>query len=117
MADPQDRDADVSRADGEGLGNDMERRTQIGFRGEDSAEDQEHTEMRHRHNAHDRAHVDLTKDEYTPDEVARMIGTSLQVVMHAIRTGELKADRQGQSVVCITHEAVTDWLRRRGPGV
>lgn len=70
-----------------------------------------------RHDRRDRAHVDLQQEEYTPDEIARMLGTSLEVVMHAIWAGELKADRKGHNVVCIKHEDVTDWLRRRGPGV
>ena len=58
-------------------------------------------------------HVDLSKEEYTPDEVARLIGTSREVVMHAIWRGDLPAERAGHDVVCIRHEDVTDWLRRR----
>ena len=59
-------------------------------------------------------HIDLNQEEYTPDEVARLIGTSLEVVMHAIRVGDLQARRVGHDVVAIKHEDVTDWLRRRG---
>jgi excisionase family DNA binding protein len=83
----------------------------------DESDDRVHLETHSRQQPRDPAHVDLTKEEYTPDEVARMIGTSRDVVLHAIRSGELKADRKGQDVVCITHADVTDWLRRRGPGV
>src|SRR5438093_7841188 len=61
-------------------------------------------------------HVDLSKEEYTPDEVARMIGTSREVVMHAIWRGDLPAERAGHDVVCIRHEDVTNWLRRRISG-
>jgi hypothetical protein len=43
-----------------------------------------------------------------------LIGTSLEVVMHAIWSGDLTAERKGKDVVCIKHESVTDWLRRRG---
>ena len=66
------------------------------------------------HHPHDRAHVDLRQEEYTPDEVARMLGTSLEVVMHAIWNGELKARRRGHGVVCIPHERLTEWLVARG---
>ncbi|MDQ6694093.1 MAG: helix-turn-helix domain-containing protein [Chloroflexota bacterium] len=78
---------------------------------------QVHLEMRERHHAHDNQHVNLSKEEYTADEVARMIGTSLDVVMHAVRNGDLKAERQGQNVVCISHADVADWMQRRGSGV
>ena len=66
-----------------------------------------------RHDPHNRAHVDLSQEEYTPEEVARLIGTSLEVVMHAIWQGDLKAERKGNRVICIKHEDATDWLRRR----
>jgi DNA-directed RNA polymerase specialized sigma24 family protein len=62
-------------------------------------------------------HIDLSKEEYAPDEIARMLGTSLEVVMQAIWHGQLKAERKGQDVVCIQHADVVDWLKRRGPGV
>jgi excisionase family DNA binding protein len=62
-------------------------------------------------------HVDLSKEEYTPDEVAHLLGTSRDVVMHAIRGGELVAQRAGKDIVCITHADVVNWLRTRGPGV
>src|SRR4051794_16446312 len=58
-------------------------------------------------------HVDLSKEEYTPDEVARLVGTSREVVLHAVRRGDLKAERAGQDVVCIKHEDVAGWLHRR----
>jgi hypothetical protein len=45
--------------------------------------------------------------------VARLVGTSLDVVMHAIWQHDLKADRKGHNIICIKHEDVTDWLRRR----
>ena len=67
--------------------------------------------------AHERAHVDLTQEEYTPEEAARLLGTSLDVIMHAARSGELVAERAGHKVVCIQHADLVDWLRRQGPGV
>jgi excisionase family DNA binding protein len=54
------------------------------------------------------------QEDYTPEEVARLVGTSLDVVMHAIYQGELKANRQGNQVICIEHKDVAHWLRMRG---
>ncbi len=81
-------------------------------------EEQAHVEMHQRGRRHDSSqHVDLSAEDYTPEEIARMMGTSLEVVMHAVWQGELKAEKKGRDVVCIQHADVTDWLRRRGPGV
>jgi excisionase family DNA binding protein len=88
----------------------------IGFATPEEFEERARLETHTRH-VSDPHHVDLTQEEYTPSEVARMVGTSLEVVMQAIWHGELKAERQGKDVVCISHQAVTDWLRRRGSGV
>jgi excisionase family DNA binding protein len=85
----------------------------VGFADVAEFESQVILERHHRSHSHDRAHVDLTQEEYTPEEVARLVGTSLEVVMHAIWHRDLKADRKGHNVVCIKHEDVTDWLRRR----
>lgn len=117
MSDQQSRDA--SGVDGEGsVGNDAVDGTQIGFKDASQESDgQDSVEIRDRRQAHDPAHVNLQQAEYTPEEVARLMGTSLEVVMHAIRSGELKAEREGQAVVCIEHSDVVEWLRRRGPGV
>lgn len=71
-------------------------------------------EVHNHHHAHDHAHVDLRKEEYLPDEVADMLGTSLEVVMRAIRYGDLKAERKGQRVVCITRAALLDWYKTQG---
>ena len=59
-------------------------------------------------------HVDLSKEEYSPDEIAHMLGTTREVVVHAVRAGELKAQRAGHDIVCIKHEDVVEWLRNRG---
>jgi excisionase family DNA binding protein len=68
-----------------------------------------------RAHAHDRAHVDLLQEEYTPEEAARLIGTSIDVIMHAVRDGELQAEKAGHKVVCIKHADLADWLKRQGP--
>ncbi len=89
----------------------------IGLVSSDEFEERARMEVHTRTDTHDRMHVDLTRAEYTPQEVARMLGTSLDVVMHAIWTHELKAETKGQDVICIDHSDVVDWLRRRGPGI
>ena len=70
-----------------------------------------------RSDPHQRAHVNLSQDEYTPEEAARLLGTSLEVIIHAARRGDLKAERAGSKVVCIQHADLVDWLRREGAGV
>ena len=77
---------------------------------EERAKDEWHKRQGRQQRDH---HVDLSKEEYTPDEVAHMIGTSREVVMHAIWRGDLPAQRAGHDVMCIRHEDVTEWLRRR----
>jgi hypothetical protein len=91
---------------------DVDEGTHVGFA--DAESQAELPIERHaRHDPHNPAHIDLTQDEYTPDEVARIASTTLDVVMHAIWSGDLKAERQGRNIICIKHEDVTDWLRRR----
>ena len=94
---------------------DIDEGPHIGFVESDDDDDRVVTglELHHRQRAHDPAHVDLRQEEYTPEEAARLIGTSLEVVMHAIWDGALKAERQGHNVVCIQHADLADWLRRR----
>jgi excisionase family DNA binding protein len=92
---------------------DVDEGLHVGFIGAEEFEERARLEMHRHERIRDRSHVDLTQEEYTPEEVARLIGTSLEVVMHAIWAGELKAQRKGQDVICIKHEDVTDWLRRR----
>ncbi len=112
MADQQGRDMHALDG-GDGIGDDARQGSNVGFVGAEDSGERTGLEMHVRHLAHDRAHVDLTKDEYTPDEVARLVGTSKEAVIHAITQGELKADRKGRDVVCIQHHDVVEWLRRR----
>jgi hypothetical protein len=93
---------------------DVDEGLHVGFIEADEFEERVRLETHRHERSHDRSHVDLTQEEFTPEEVARLIGTSLEVVMHSIWSGDLKAERKGQDVICITHESVTDWLRRRG---
>jgi excisionase family DNA binding protein len=116
MDEQKDRSAQVRDTDHQGQ-DDIDEGLHVGFISATDFEDRARIEMHRREHPHDRAHVDLRQEEYTPEEVARLIGTSREVVMHAVWNGELKADRKGRNVVCITHADVVDWLRRRGPGV
>lgn len=76
-----------------------------------------HLEVHTWEHPHDRRHVNLMQEDYTPEEAARMLGTSLDVIMHAARSGDLKAERQGRDIVCICRADLLDWLNRRGPGI
>ncbi len=76
-----------------------------------------HLQSHTRAHPHESAHVDLQQEEYTPEEAARMLGTSLDVIMHAARSGELIAEKAGHKVVCIKHADLVTWLKRQGPGV
>ena len=111
-----DQDRDMHALDGNEVGQDIAQRSHVGFSSVDEFEDRVHLDMHRRHQAHDAAHVDLTKEEYTPDEVARLVGTSKEAVIHAITQGELKATREGRDIVCIDHHSVVEWLRRRSQG-
>lgn len=93
---------------------DVDEGLHVGFIDAEEFEERVRLETHRYERSRDRSHVDLTQEEFTPEEVARLIGTSLEVVMHAIWSGDLKAERKGQDVTCIKHESVTDWLRRRG---
>ena len=96
---------------------DIDEGPSVGFISAEEFAERAQLEMHRHQRVHDPTHVDLLQEEYTPEEVARLLGTSKEVVMHAIWSGELKADRKGHDVICIKHEDVVDWLRRRGPGV
>ena len=91
--------------------------THLGFGGIDESEDPLRLGAQPHSRSTGSANVGLDQDEYKPEEVARLLGTTVEVVMRAIYDGELKADRQGNDVVCITHTDLADWLGRRGPGV
>jgi len=117
MDDQKGGDKPAGDSDNAPMADMLEEAPRVGVSAEEF-EEQARVEMhsRGRRQARDQ-HVDLTKEEYAPDEIARMLGTSLEVVMHAIWRGELRAERRGHDVVCVSHENVVDWLRRRGPGV
>jgi len=94
--------------------NDIDEGLHVGFVDVEEFEERALETHKHGRRHSGSQHIDLDQEEYTPDEIARLIGTSLEVVMHAIRVGDLRARRVGHDVVAIKHEDVTDWLRRRG---
>ncbi len=103
--------------DGQPLSDMVEAQNPLGI-SIDEFEEQAHIELHKRgRRSGQGGHVDLSQEEYTPEEIARMLGTSLEVVMHAIWKGELKAEKQGHDVVCVQHVDVVNWLRSRGPGI
>lgn len=59
----------------------------------------------------------LHREYYRVQEVADLLGINPTVIRHAVRTGELKAERQGANIVCICREDLLAWLNARGPGV
>jgi len=57
---------------------------------------------------------DVHQDEYSPDELATLLGISREVILHEVSTGDLRAKRVGHHTVCIERTDVLDWLNRRG---
>ncbi|MCO5176626.1 MAG: helix-turn-helix domain-containing protein [Thermomicrobiales bacterium] len=55
----------------------------------------------------------LHRDHYTPDELARLLDLSPEVVRHEVRVGRLKAYIIDHRVIDIRRPDVIDWLDRR----
>ena len=96
---------------------DMSEGTHVGFGGIDESDDPLRLGAQTRSRTYNRTHIDLNQDDYRPEEVARLLGTTVEVIMRAIYEGQLKANRQGLDVICIEHADLADWLSRRGPSV
>ena len=60
---------------------------------------------------------DLHHDSYTLHEVANLLGMDLDVIRHAVQTGELAATKAGHEIVGIARADLLAWLDRRGPGL
>ena len=95
---------------------DVDEGAKVGFVDKETFEDRAHVEMHQRYHGRQAHHIDLNAEEYSPDDLARLLGTSVEVVMHAARNGELRAQRVGHHITCIKHADVVDWLRRRDAG-
>jgi excisionase family DNA binding protein len=109
-----DQDKTTGQSDAQ---RDVDEGAHVGFVDKETFEDRAHLEMHQRYHGRTHHHIDLNAEEYSPDELARLLGTSLDVVLHAARSGELHAQRAGHNITCIKHADVVDWLRRRGSGV
>jgi excisionase family DNA binding protein len=57
---------------------------------------------------------DLRHEEYTVVELAEILGVGRELLLHAIRTGELKAVQVNAHTISIKREDSVDWLKRRG---
>ncbi len=51
----------------------------------------------------------LQHDEYTPEEVSRLLGIGVDQVRHAVFTGRLAAEVVGEDIVSIRREDVVNW--------
>lgn len=60
---------------------------------------------------------DLREDQYTVQEVANLLGMSVDMIRHAVQAGELQAVRFEHDIVGIRREDLLAWLNARGPGV
>ena len=56
---------------------------------------------------------DLHQEEYTVDELARILDLSREVILHEIQTGALKATRVNHHTLCIDRRDSVAWLTRR----
>ena len=52
----------------------------------------------------------LLQDQYTPEEVAEVLGTDVDVVRHAVFTGELRAQIIEHDIITIRRHDVLTWL-------
>lgn len=59
----------------------------------------------------------IHEDEYTIDGLSHLLGIPRDVIVHEISTGDLHANRVGGHTICISREAVLNWLQRRGVGI
>ena len=55
----------------------------------------------------------LHHDHYSPEELARVLGMDLHLILHDAQRGELKAYIVDHHVLDVRREDVLDWLRTR----
>jgi excisionase family DNA binding protein len=58
----------------------------------------------------------LEQDLYRADEVAKLLGISLDIVRHAAFTGELRAEIVGHHILRLRRDDVLVWLGTRASG-
>ncbi len=57
---------------------------------------------------------DIHQDEYSPEELSHLLGVPVEVILHEVTMGDLRAKRAGHHTICIARQDVLDWMRRRG---
>lgn len=55
----------------------------------------------------------MTQDDYQPEEVAELLGIDVDVVRHAVFSGELPADVLEHTILNIRREDVLRWFDSR----
>jgi hypothetical protein len=66
------------------------------------------------HTRHPKSLFELLHDEqYTADDVARLLGVGVAVVRHAAFTGELRAQLLGHHILSLRREDVVAWYMAR----
>jgi excisionase family DNA binding protein len=60
---------------------------------------------------------DLHHERYRVQEVANLLGMSVDVIRHAVQRGDLKAEHVEHEITFIHRDDLLAWLNRRGPGL
>lgn len=55
----------------------------------------------------------LRHEDYTPEELSRLLGVGLDVIRHAAFTGELAAQMAGHDIISLRRRDVLAWLEER----
>lgn len=55
----------------------------------------------------------LRHEDYTPEELSRLLGIGLDVIRHAAFSGELPAQIAGHDIISVRRKDVLAWLAER----
>jgi excisionase family DNA binding protein len=55
----------------------------------------------------------LRHEDYTPEELSRLLGIGLDVIRHAAFSGELAAQMAGHDIIRLSRRDVLAWLKQR----
>ncbi len=55
----------------------------------------------------------LRHEDYTPEELSRLLGIGLDVIRHAAFSGELPAQIAGHDIISVRRRDVLAWLEER----
>lgn len=56
----------------------------------------------------------LHHEQYTPEEVSRLLGIGLDAIRHAVFTGELPAQTADHDIISVQRRDVLAWLNDHG---